>query len=79
MLAQVRPGLQTGPTLGLLPLDRRVRSDHPLRRTRQLVDFGFVRGEVEPLYGYNGNESVPPEVILKLLFLLFFDEIASER
>ncbi len=60
-------------------LEKRVRSDHPLRRVLRLVDFGFVRGEVEHLYGYNGNESVPPEVILKLLFLLFFDDIASER
>jgi len=60
-------------------LEKRVRSDHPLRRVQERVDFGFVRGEVEHLYGYNGNESVPPEVILKLLFLLFFDDIASER
>jgi transposase len=60
-------------------LDKRVRSEHPLRRIRQLIDFSFVRDEVKGLYGYNGNESVPPEVILKLLFLLFFDNIASER
>ena len=30
-------------------------------------------------YGRNGNESVPPEVILKMMFLLFFDDIKSER
>jgi transposase len=60
-------------------LDKRVRSDHPLRGVLELVDFSFVRDEVEHLYGYNGNQSVPPEVILKLLFLLFFDDVASER
>lgn len=60
-------------------LDKRVRSDHPLRRVRELVDFSFVRDEVKNLYGYNGNESVPPEVILKLLFLLFYEDVASER
>lgn len=60
-------------------LDRRVRVDHPLRRVRELVDFTFVREEVKDLYGYNGNESVPPEVILKLLFLLFYEDVASER
>lgn len=60
-------------------LEKRVRADHPLRRIRELVDFDFVREEVEDLYGYNGNESVPPAVILKLLFLLFYDNVASER
>jgi transposase len=60
-------------------LDKRVRSEHPLRRIRELVDFSFVRDEVKDLYGYNGNESVPPEVILKLLFLLFYEDVASER
>src|SRR5450755_338264 len=27
----------------------------------------------------NGNESVAPEVILKMMFLLFFDDVKSER
>ena len=60
-------------------LDKRVRSDHPLRRIHETVDFSFVRAEVASLYGHNGNESVDPAVILKMLFLLFFDNIASER
>jgi transposase len=60
-------------------LDKRVRSDHPLRRIQQVVDFTFVRAEVAPLYGSNGNESVDPAVILKMMFLLFFDHVASER
>lgn len=60
-------------------LDRRVRADHPLRAVRAAVDFGFVRSEVARFYGYNGNESVDPAVILKLMFLLFFDGVRSER
>jgi transposase len=60
-------------------LDQRVRPDHPLRRVKEAVDFAFVRAEVAPLYGDNGNESVDPAVILKMLFLLFFDNLASER
>ena len=60
-------------------LDRRVRADHPLRAVRAAVDFEFVRREVAGFYGYNGNESVDPEVILKLMFLLFWDGIRSER
>jgi transposase len=60
-------------------LDRRVRATNPLRAIRAQVDFGWVRAEVAHCYGYNGNESVDPEVILKLLFLLFFDGVKSER
>ena len=60
-------------------LNQRVRDNHPLRQIREVVDFDFVRAEVAPLYGYNGNESVPPETILKMMFLLFYDDIASER
>ena len=60
-------------------LDKRVRINHPLRQIQQAVDFGFVREQVAASYGCNGNESVPPEVILKMMFLLFFDDVASER
>jgi transposase len=60
-------------------LEQRVRADHPLRAVRQAVDFSFVRAEVAQFYGGNGNVSVDPEVILKLLFLLFFEGIRSER
>lgn len=60
-------------------LERRVPPDHPLRKVKALIDFSFVREEVSGTYGYNGNESVDPEVIMKLMFLLFFDDIKSER
>lgn len=60
-------------------LDHRVRQDHPLRRVRELVDFSFVREEVAGFYGSNGHESVDPEVLLKMMFLLFFDALPSER
>jgi transposase len=62
-----------------IDLDRRVRADHPLRRVAATVDFSFVRQEVEHTYGENGNVSVDPAVILKLMFLLFFEDVASER
>ena len=60
-------------------LDRRVRDDHPLRRVAAAIDFSFVRVEVTECYGRNGNESVDPEIILKMMFLLFFEDIKSER
>ncbi len=60
-------------------LEKRVRANHPLRQVKAVIDFSFVREEVARCYGRNGNESVPPEVILKMMFLLFFDDIKSER
>jgi len=60
-------------------LDRRVRADNPLRLIRQAVDFDWVREEVAEFYGYNGNVSVDPVIIVKLLLLLFLDNIKSER
>ena len=60
-------------------LDKRVRDDHPLRKIQSLVDFGFVRAEVANRYGYNGNVSTDPEVILKMMILLFLDDVSSER
>src|SRR5581483_3575573 len=60
-------------------LARRVRQDHPLRRVAQAVDFTFVWAEVAELYGENGNESVDPAVLMKMTFLLFYDNVASER
>lgn len=60
-------------------LESRVGQDHPLRRIAELVDFDFVRDEVAGYYGNNGQVSVDPAVILKLMFLLFFENIKSER
>src|SRR5437773_10499091 len=60
-------------------LEKRVRASHPLRQVKAAIDFSFVREEVAHSYGHNGNESVRPEVILKMMFLLFFDDIKSER
>jgi transposase len=60
-------------------LDKRVRPDHPLRRIAALVDFNFVRAETARFYGGNGHVSLDPAIILKLMFLLFYDNVASER
>ena len=60
-------------------LDRRMPKDHRLRKIEQLVDFNFIRSKVADLYGIRGNESVDPAVILKLMFLLFYENIKSER
>ena len=60
-------------------LDKRVRPDKPLRKISELIDFSFVRQETKCFYGYNGNQSVDPVVIMKMMFLLFLDNVSSER
>jgi transposase len=60
-------------------LDERIPVDHPLRAIRNHVDFDFVYAEVEDLYGYKGNVSVAPPVILKMMLLLVLYNVRSER
>ena len=60
-------------------LEGRVRSNHPLRKIEGLVGLDFVYKEVRESYGRNGNVSVPPPVILKLMLLLVFYNVRSER
>ena len=62
-----------------IDLDQRVRADHPLRRVHAMIDFTFSRAVVAPTYGANGHESVDPAVLLKLMFLLFHENVRSER
>jgi len=60
-------------------LERRVPADHPLRRVKQTLDLSFVAPAVKHTYGRTGNPSVPPELILRMMFLLFYYNIPSER
>ena len=62
-----------------ISLDRRIPADHPLRKIDKLVDFNFIRSKVADLYGIRGNQSVDPAVILKLIFLAFYENVSSER
>lgn len=62
-----------------LSLEDRIPRDHILRRILGAVDFGFVRAAVSQYYGHNGHRSEDPIVILKLMFLLFFEDVKSER
>ncbi|HEX7235192.1 MAG TPA: IS1182 family transposase, partial [Nitrosospira sp.] len=44
-----------------------------------MLDLAWVRQEVAWCYGVNGNESVDPVVLVKMMLLLFLDNIPSER
>jgi len=60
-------------------LESRVRQNHPLRKIAAIIDFDFTYEEVADCYGGKGNVSVPPPVLLKLMLLLVFYNVRSER
>jgi transposase len=60
-------------------LEQRVPQDHLLRKIQEKIDFDFTYGEVKDTYGDNGNVSIPPPVILKMMLLLVFYNVRSER
>jgi transposase len=63
----------------LINLDERIRPDNPLRKIHDIIDFSFVRPQVEHFYGSRGNPSIDPIVLMKLMLILFLENIPSER
>lgn len=62
-----------------IDLERRIRLDHPLRQVKGALDLSFVIPLVKDSYGRCGNTSLDPRVIVKLMFLLFYYDLPSER
>jgi transposase len=60
-------------------LEKRVRANNPLRKVKAAVDFSELRKKVACFYGKDGHQSEDPIVIMKLMLLLFLDNISSER
>ncbi len=53
-----------------LNLEKRAPQNHILRKIRKRIDFDFIYKEVKESYGENGNVSIPPPVLLKMMLLL---------
>ena len=62
-----------------ISLEQRVPKDRILRKIQKKIDFDFIYGEVRETYGDNGNVSIPPPVILKMMLLLILYNVRSER
>jgi len=62
-----------------LNLEERMPKNHILRKIREKIDFDFIYQEVKGYYGDNGNVSVPPPLILKMMLLLILYNVRSER
>jgi transposase len=60
-------------------LEQRVPKNHLLRKIQEQIDFDFIYDEVKECYGGNGNVSIPPPVILKMMLLLVLYNVRSER
>jgi len=60
-------------------LDQKVPKHHVLRKIQEQIDFDFIYQDVRGHYGDNGNVSIPPPVILKMMLLLILYNVRSER
>jgi len=74
-----QPGFEPKLFYHQINLDQRVSRNHLLRKIQEQIDFDFVYGEVKDTYGDNGNVSIPPPVILKMMLLLVLYNVRSER
>jgi transposase len=70
-----------GKLFSYIDLEKRIRSDHPLRVIRAIANAALksLSGEFEKLYSPLGRESIPPERLMRALLLQAFYSIRSER
>jgi len=72
---------RSGDLFSYVDLEKRVRSDHPLRTIRSLTDRALetLSGDFAALYSETGRPSIPPEKLLRAMLLQAFYSIRSER
>jgi len=73
---------RSGELFSYVDVERRVRSDHPLRAIRSIVNetLEALTGEFDALYVTGaGRPSIPPEMLLRAMLLQAFYSIRSER
>jgi transposase len=64
-----------------IPLESRIPANHPLRKIKEIVNSVLedMDKEFDALYSHTGRPSVPPEMLLKALFLQILYGIRSEK
>ena len=72
---------RSGKLFSYVDLEARVRTDHPLRAIRSIVNVALTEMEREfgLLYAPIGRPSIPPEKLLRAMLLQAFYSIRSER
>ena len=70
-----------GSLFSYVDLEQRIRTDHPLRVIRAIVNASLAEmsAEFDALYPPTGRDSIPPERLLRALLLQAFYSIRSER
>jgi transposase len=72
---------RTGELFSYVDLEKRVRSDHPLRPIRAMTNAALagLERDFAALYAPIGRPSIPPEKLLRAMLLQAFYSIRSER
>jgi len=72
---------RTGELFSYVDLEARVRTDHPLRVIKSIVNeaLSSLEREFASLYSPIGRPSIPPEKLLRAMLLQAFYSIRSER
>ncbi|WP_237480695.1 IS5 family transposase [Lichenibacterium dinghuense] len=72
---------RSGSLFSYVDLEQRVRSDHPLRTIRALVNeaLASLDGRFGEIYSEIGRPSIPPEQLLRAMLLQVFYSVRSER
>lgn len=62
-------------------IEQRIPSSHPIREIRVVIDkaINAIEPEIAQRYASSGRPSIPPEQLLRALFLQIFYSIRSER
>ena len=72
---------RAGELFSYVDLEKRVRSDHPLRPIRAIVNeaLAALERDFAALYAPIGRPSIPPEKLLRAMLCQAFYSIRSER
>jgi transposase len=72
---------RAGELFSYVDLEKRIRSDHPLRAIRALTDSALaaLSGDFAALYSGLGRPSIAPEMLLRAMLLQAFYSVRSER
>jgi transposase len=64
-----------------IPLEMRIPKDHPLRGMKEIIDrmLENMSKDFDRMYSHTGRPSIPPEMLIRALFLQVLYGIRSER
>ncbi len=64
-----------------IPLETRVPKNHPLRKMKEIIDdvLETMSKNFDGIYSHTGRPSIPPEMLIKALFVQYLHGIRSER